>query len=62
MGKYDFCVKVLGSPDIWMVRDRTESRVKFKTWQEYVDAGKPPFEIVSQEELDGYREASYFRG
>jgi len=60
--KFDRCVKTQGSPDIWMVREGTKSRVKFDTWGDYVEAGKPPFSIVTEGQLEEYRIASYFRG
>jgi hypothetical protein len=60
--KYDRCVKTKESPDIWMVRESTKSRVKFETWEEYLEEGMPPYAVVDQEELEEYREASYFRG
>lgn len=58
---FDRCVRAVGEVDIWMVRESTKSRVLFQTWQDYVDAEQPPFEVVTLEELGKYRIAKQFR-
>jgi len=60
--KYDRCVKADNDDTIWMVRERTMSRVPFETWEDYEEAGKPDYAVISEEELEGYHEVSYFRG
>jgi len=62
MTKFDRCIKSAEESTIYMVRERTKSIVPFKTWDDYVEAGKPPYAIVSQEELGQYRKVRYFRG
>jgi len=59
MPKFDKCIKTESERIIWMVRGK--NKVAFKTWEEYEAAGRPPFEIVTQEELDGYKTVRYFR-
>lgn len=60
--KWDRLIKMTGAPTIWMVRERTKSRVRIEHWENYVEMGEPPFAIVSREELNEYRAVSYFRG
>lgn len=58
---FDRCIKAVDAPGIWMVRESTKSRVLFKRWQDYKDAGAPVYEIVTPEELNKYRIAKQFR-
>jgi hypothetical protein len=54
------CVKSLSSPNIFEVRGK--QRVLFKTWKDYVAAGQPPYEIITDAEMsdlelvDGFTE------
>lgn len=59
MKNFDRCIKTESERVIWMVKGK--NKAAFKTWEEYEEAGKPPFEIVTQEELDGYKTVKYFR-
>ena len=36
-----------------MVKGR--ERIRFKTWEEYVEAGKPSYELVTEEKLGWYK-------
>ena len=58
---FDRCIKAVGEPGIWMVRESTKSRVLFQTWQDFVDAGEPAYEVATLEELNKYRVAKQFR-
>lgn len=60
--RYDRCVKTSDDNTIWMVRERTKSRVPFENWEDYVEAGEPDYAIITEEELEEYDEVSYFRG
>lgn len=51
--KFTKCVKVHGQSTIWMVKGR--ERIRFKTWEEYVEAGKPSYELVTEEKLGWYK-------
>jgi len=56
--KFERCIKVIDQKTIWAVKG-TE-KVKFETWEEYEAAGKPPFEIVTQEQADAYTTVERF--
>ena len=57
--EFDRCVKMKGNPRIWLIKGR--SRLLLKRWEDYVALGKPPHELITEEELARYREVSYFR-
>lgn len=58
---FDRCLAAAGAPEIWMVREKSKSRVLFPAWEDYVAAGKPPYEVVAPEELEEYRIVKQFR-
>lgn len=58
---FDRCIKSVGAPGIWMVRESTKSRVRFQTWEDYEAAGTPVYEVVTEEALAKYRVAKQFR-
>lgn len=58
---FDRCISVKGLPGIWMVREQSHSRVAFLSWQDYVAAGRPPYDTVTEKEMNGYRIAGQFR-
>ena len=58
---FDQCIKAVGEPGIWMVRESTKSRVQFKAWEDSVAAGEQAYEVVTPEELAKYRIAKQFR-
>jgi len=63
MQSMDFarCLSAAGAVGIWMVREKSRSRVLFPGWEDYVAAGQPAFEVVTPEELKKYRVAKQFR-
>lgn len=58
---FDYCIKVQGSPAIYMVRKDAMSKVRIEHWEDYVALGQPGFTEVTQEEADRFRTARYFR-
>lgn len=58
---FDRCIKAVGSSGIWMVREKSMSRVVFSSWLDYEAAGKPSYEVVTAEEMGRYRAAGQFR-
>lgn len=61
MVEFDRCIKVAHQSHIYMVREKSKSKVRFNTWESYVEAGKPPYDVVSEEEASSYRTVGYFR-
>jgi len=58
---YDRCLKVANSPDIWMVRESSMTRVRIDYWGAYVAMGKPGFVVVGWQELSEYKAVGYFQ-
>ena len=58
---FDRCIQAVNTAGIWMVREKSKSKVKFSTWEDYVSAGTPAFEVVTAKELAKYRVAGQFR-
>lgn len=58
---FDCCIKTPGSPDIFMVRNSSMTRVRIGYWGAYVAMGKPPISVVTWAEMNNYRVVEYFR-
>lgn len=58
---FDCCIKTAGSPDIFMARNSSMTRVRIGYWGAYVALGKPPISIVTWAEMNNYRTVEYFR-
>jgi hypothetical protein len=51
-------MKLADQNTIWMIKGR--ERVAFKTWEEYEEAGKPSYEVVTADVLERYKAVEQF--
>jgi len=56
--KFTKCMKRADQNTIWMIKGR--ERVAFQTWEEYEEAGKPSYEVVTADVLERYKVVEQF--